>query len=160
MRNFSFRTWSSIRRTVSAAGFAGDGPPELRKADGLEQIIHGIHLEGLHGVLIVRGGHNDGAGELYLREDLKAPAVAKLHIHKDDIRSIIRGKPLDRFLYRTDGAHNLYLGEILFQQGDHMLAGPQFVFYDECFHSWLFLRCKGTKKSSDSGIMGMVTEKL
>jgi hypothetical protein len=61
--------------------------PESVGVERLEQVVEGVHLEGPHGVLVVRGDEHDGrhVPRPYLGEHAEAVELRHLYVEKHEV---------------------------------------------------------------------------
>ena len=69
---------------------AFQGTLETLGAEGLEQVIHGVGVEGAHRVLVVCGDEDDDGGLRGLDqfEHLEAIQLGHLHVEKEQVRAV------------------------------------------------------------------------
>ena len=100
----------------------------------LEQIVHGIHFERFHRVLIKGGGkHNLGQDDFFveqLLDNAKAVEARHLYIEKDQV-GIVFADQTDAFDPVLALGHDVHVADI-FQQEGKFVTGKLFIVHDDC----------------------------
>ena len=121
----------------------------------LQQVIHGVHLERLHRVLIKSGGKNNLGQDYFLVEqfldDAKAIEARHLHVEKDQV-GIVFANEIDAFEPIFALGHDVHVADI-FQQKGEFVTGKLFVVHDDCGqrHSNSYGRNESIHRASDIG---------
>ena len=71
----------------------GGGTAEVREAEGLEQVVHGIEFEAFDGVFGVGGREDDHGAVEEPADELHAVQVGHVDVHEDQV-DLFRGEPL------------------------------------------------------------------
>ena len=104
-------------------------------ADGFQQVVNTIHLEGLQCILIISRGENNRASDIDLFKNGKRRAVGQMNVHKHQVRHGMAGNPIDTvfngFKYANDFNTWADFQKKLLQR----LRSHYFVFNYQCFHS-------------------------
>ena len=122
------------RRRGRALAAAAHRARQLLGADGLEEVVHAPGLEGLEGVGVIGGGHDDAGLDGYLPEDLEAVAVGELDIHEDKVYRRVRGEVFDGPADGIGDLHHLDVREVGLEQAHELRLGHAFVFDYQGFH--------------------------
>ncbi len=78
------------RRVADALARAPEGLGQPLRAEGLQDVVRGMHLESLHRILVVRGHEDDRDGRIEELRDFEAVELGHLDVQQSDIRRALR----------------------------------------------------------------------
>jgi hypothetical protein len=109
-----------------------DGFRQARLIHGLQQVVHGLQAESLHGVLVVGCNENEmrqfHAGLAQVAHYRHAVLAGHVDVQEDQVRLGLADQ-LDGFQAVAAGGHHLHFREVP-QQVGQLVASQLFVVYD------------------------------
>ena len=105
-------------------------PSEVGRADGLEQVVDAVDLEGPQRILVVGRGEDNGAGDAHVFENLEGRAVGQMDVHEDDVGRRVALEPGDALRDAVQRVDDLGAGSDLLQKGLQVAHGRLFILND------------------------------
>ncbi len=114
---------------------AFDRRVETLAANGLQEIVHRVHIKGAHGVLVVCGDKDDWNVRTDQFQDVESRQFGHLHVEKNQIGFVL-GDGLYGFhaIRAFGGDVNLRME---FQKFPNYVAREFFIIHDQCFPAFV-----------------------